>query len=60
MQPLINPNEKEDKDYVLIIRLFDLRTLFRRPLVEENVKRGDLISIVSPKNPREYYLKVGY
>jgi hypothetical protein len=58
MQPLINP--KEDKDYVLVIRLFDLRTLFRRPLVEENVKRGDLISIVSPKNPREYYLKVGY
>ena len=60
MQPLINPNEKDDKDYVLIIRLFDLRTFFSRPLVEESVKRGDLISIVSPKNPREYYLKVGF
>ena len=58
MQPLINPIEKKKKDRVFIVRPFDFRTFFGRPRIEEIVNRGDVISIVSPKNPRECFLKV--
>jgi hypothetical protein len=60
MQPLINPSEKKKKDRVFIIRPFDFRAFFSKPKIEEIVKRGDVISIVSPKNPRECFLKVSF
>ena len=61
MQPAINPRQNEKKklrDCVFIRRPFDWKSFYRRPQVEAMLRRGDVISIVSPKNPRECFLKV--
>ena len=56
MQPIINPiNDK--KELVFIRRLFSLKSLIKDEPIENTLKRGDIVSIVSPKNPRESYIK---
>jgi inner membrane protease subunit 2 len=56
MQPIVNTTEN-NKDFVFVLRLFSLKHLFNEPLVEEVINRGDIVSIKSPKNANECYLK---
>lgn len=55
MQPLINSGEK--KNFVFILRPLDVTNVFGRPRMEEVLRRGDVISMVSPRNPKECFLK---
>lgn len=56
MQPLINSDHFK-KDFVFIIRPISLGSLLGRPSVETILKRGDVVSLISPKNPKECFLK---
>lgn len=57
MQPVINSGEK--KNFVFILRPLSLRDMLsgQSPRMEDLLKRGDVVSIMSPKNPRECFLK---
>lgn len=57
MQPLINSGEQ--KNFVFIVRPLSLTWLLfgRPPEMERLIKRGDVVSLISPKNPRECFLK---
>jgi inner membrane protease subunit 2 len=48
MQPLINPKEESDSDLLLLWRL---------PVHLRKIERGDVVTLVSPKNPNERYIK---
>ncbi len=52
MQPLINANGKRtQKDRVLIVRPRPFKS------VESTVERGDVVSLISPKNSQECFIK---
>jgi len=52
MQPLINSKGKRSqKDRVIIIR----PSLFKS--IENTVERGDVVSLISPKNSEECFIK---
>lgn len=57
MQPLINSGEQ--KNFVFIVRPLSLTWLLfgQPPEMERLIKRGDVVSLISPKNPRECFLK---
>jgi hypothetical protein len=55
MQPLINSKcskEQRQKDFVFILRPISIL----RPL-EETMQRGDVVSLISPKNSNECFIK---
>ncbi|RNA31534.1 mitochondrial inner membrane protease subunit 2 [Brachionus plicatilis] len=56
MQPLINSHHNK-KDFVFIIRPFSFGSFFGRPSMENILQRGDVVSLISPKNPKECFLK---
>jgi signal peptidase I len=53
MKPLINSGPK--RNFVLVIR--PIANLFGVPPMETILKRGDVVSVVSPKNPNDCFLK---
>lgn len=53
MKPLINSGPK--RNFVLVIR--PIANLFGVPPMETILKRGDVVSVVSPKNPSDCFLK---
>ena len=55
MQPLINSGE--NNDYVFILRPLNIANIFKRPAMENILNRGDVVSVVSPKNPKECLIK---
>ncbi len=59
MKPLINENQHK-KDYVFVMRLYSpLQSLVKnKPLVEEMVSRGEVVSLISPKNPKECFISM--
>lgn len=48
MQPLINPKEDSDSDLLLLWRL---------PVHLKKIERGDVVTLISPKNPNERFIK---
>lgn len=48
MQPLINPKEASDGDRLLLWRL---------PVHLRKIERGDVVTLISPKNPKEHFIK---
>jgi hypothetical protein len=58
MKPLINENQHK-KDYVFVMRLYSpLKSLFKKPLIEDMVSRGEVVSLISPKNPKECFISI--
>lgn len=57
MQPTINSGEQ--KNFVFIVRPLTLKSMFcfQPPEMESVLKRGDVVSLISPKNPKECFLK---
>lgn len=55
MQPLLNSDNQ--KNYLLVMRPLNLPNIFVRPKMEEVLKRGDVVSLISPKNPKECFVK---
>ena len=55
MQPLINSSDK--KNFVFIVRPLSLANIIGQPPMENILKRGDVVSVVSPRNPKECFLK---
>ena len=49
MQPLINSKGRRNKDRVFILRS-------SKPL-EKNIQRGEVVSLISPKNYDECFIK---
>ena len=56
MSPTININ-RESTDYIFVTRLFNPWSFFTNSLIEDRVSRGDIVSLVSPKNPKESFVK---
>ena len=54
MKPLINSGQK--RNFVLVLRPI-IANLFGPPAMENILKRGDVVSVVSPKNPNDCFLK---
>ena len=54
MKPLLN-NTKNEKNLIFLLRYWRLN-LFSNP-IEDTLKRGDVVSLVSPKDPDECLLK---
>lgn len=48
MQPALNPNSSNTEDYVFLSK-WAMKNMY--------VKRGDIISLISPKNPKQKLIK---
>ncbi len=60
MKPLINQNQNK-KDYVFVMRLYNpMHSLTKKPLIEDLVTRGEVVSLVSPKNPNECFISTHF
>ena len=57
MHPTINPNE-DNHDCILFVRpKFSSKFLTSRKPIEESIKRGDIVSLINPKDPNEALCK---
>lgn len=57
MQPLLNHSKDDGKDRVFVLRLLYNPLINEKPLIEDMVSRGEVVSILSPKNPNESFVK---
>jgi hypothetical protein len=60
MKPLINENQHK-KDYVFVMRLYSpFNSFVNKPLIEDMVSRGEVVSLISPKNPKECFISMRF